>query len=268
MLILGSGGAQPPPRPGCSCKVCEEARAKGIPYYRTGPSLYLPVQNILFDVPEEVRSQLNREGIGPVRHVFISHWHPDHTLGIRVFEQMNHNWTLKAPKKSILYISKETEDNIGNRLLPGIIPLYERRGIMEVRHVKEGETIEFGNLGVTPYRFPESDTFLYRLRQGRKVAIYAPCDVRNFPIKEELMRPDLLIIHLGYFKEIVPPEVDIAEDSFDDDLETLQKLGARRTIFMHIEELWGRSHDDYRRMQRKLTKYNVAFAYDGMMVQI
>lgn len=77
LLILGSGGCQPPPRPGCMCRVCKEARDKGIPYYRTGPSLYLPEQNILFDIPEDLREQLNREKIGYVKHVFISHWHPD-----------------------------------------------------------------------------------------------------------------------------------------------------------------------------------------------
>jgi hypothetical protein len=42
-----SGGAQPPPRPGCDCGVCAEARHKGIPYSRTGPALYLPEHNVL-----------------------------------------------------------------------------------------------------------------------------------------------------------------------------------------------------------------------------
>jgi len=35
--ILGSGGATTTPRPGCMCRVCVEARAKGVPYARTDP---------------------------------------------------------------------------------------------------------------------------------------------------------------------------------------------------------------------------------------
>jgi phosphoribosyl 1,2-cyclic phosphate phosphodiesterase len=38
--ILGSGGALTTPKPGCSCRVCVEAREKGIPYSRSGPSVF------------------------------------------------------------------------------------------------------------------------------------------------------------------------------------------------------------------------------------
>jgi phosphoribosyl 1,2-cyclic phosphate phosphodiesterase len=34
--FLGSGGAVPTPRPGCECRICAEARLKGVPYSRTG----------------------------------------------------------------------------------------------------------------------------------------------------------------------------------------------------------------------------------------
>jgi len=268
LLIVGSGGAQPPPRPGCVCRVCKEARAKGIPYYRTGPSLYVPDQNILFDAPEDIREQLNREKIGHIKHVFVSHWHPDHTMGIRIFEQMNYSFGLKPPKKSILYISKETASNLKRQLLPSFIPLYERRKIIEVRNIEEGERTEFGNLEITPYTLPKSDTFLYKFNEGKKVAVYAPCDMRGFPMKEDLMDPDVLILHLGYFKELVPRGIDLGEYSFDEDLQTIKKLRAKKTVFTHIEEVWRRSYDDYKRMEDQLREYNIEFAYDGMIIKL
>ena len=272
LLILGSGGCQPPPRTGCVCRVCQEARAKGIPYYRTGPSLYLPEQNILFDIPEDIREQLNHEKIGHVKHVFLSHWHPDHTMGIRIFEQMNYSFGLNPSKKSILYISKETADKLKNQLLPSFIPLYERRKIIEVRNIREGEAIEFENLEVTPYTIPKRDTFIFKFRQGEKVAIYAPCDIRNFPIIEDLMKPDVIILHLGYFKELVTSTFILRygdeEESFDENLQTIKRLGAKKAVFTHIEEAWKKSYDDYKRMENQLREFNVEFAYDGMMIKI
>jgi phosphoribosyl 1,2-cyclic phosphate phosphodiesterase len=269
LLILGSGGAQPPPRPGCKCNVCVEAREKGIPYYRTGPSLYLPKENILFDLPEEIREQLNREKIGHVEHVFLSHWHPDHSMGIRLFEQMNYNFHLKPSTTSTLYISKETEHNLGIQLLPSYIPLYTRRKIIELKYLTDGNPIFIGDIAITPYSLPNSDTFIYTLEEEDKKVIYAPCDIRHFPIRDELMNPNLLILHLGFFEELVPDGILYEqEDSFEEDLVTIDRLNAKKTLFMHIEEAWGKSYDDYKRMEKELRRYRIEFAYDGMVIQI
>jgi phosphoribosyl 1,2-cyclic phosphate phosphodiesterase len=64
--FLGSGGAFPPPRPGCDCRVCREARERGVPYGRGGPSLFVHGPDILFDTPEEIRDLLVRAGVGRV----------------------------------------------------------------------------------------------------------------------------------------------------------------------------------------------------------
>jgi phosphoribosyl 1,2-cyclic phosphate phosphodiesterase len=58
------------------------------------------------------------------------------------------------------------------------------------------------------------------------------------------------------------------EDSFQEDLETIKKLGAMKTVFMHIEEAWGKSYDDYKRLEADLTSLNIEFAYDGMRINI
>ena len=59
--FLGTGGAVTTPRPTCSCPVCVEARERGVPYSRTGPSLFLHGWNVLFDTPEESKEQLNAQ---------------------------------------------------------------------------------------------------------------------------------------------------------------------------------------------------------------
>ena len=92
LVILGSGGATTVPRPGCSCRVCSEARVKGIPYARSSASMYVTDINLLFDTPEEICSQLNRARINDLDYIFYTHWHPDHTLGMRVVERMYKFW--------------------------------------------------------------------------------------------------------------------------------------------------------------------------------
>ena len=81
------------PRPGCHCAMCDEAREKGVPYARRGPSVFVHGPDILFDTPEDIAVSLNESGIDRVRACFYSHWHPDHVMGRRVFEQMN--WNLR-----------------------------------------------------------------------------------------------------------------------------------------------------------------------------
>lgn len=50
--FLGTGGAITTPRPGCACRVCAEARVKGVPYSRTGPSVFIHGPDVLIDTPE------------------------------------------------------------------------------------------------------------------------------------------------------------------------------------------------------------------------
>ncbi|MBI2846110.1 MAG: hypothetical protein HYX86_06160, partial [Chloroflexi bacterium] len=78
--ILGSGGAITTPKPGCFCRVCVPAREKGVPYSRTGPSLFVHGPDVLIDTPEEIKQQLNRSRVKQIRAAFYSHWHPDHTM--------------------------------------------------------------------------------------------------------------------------------------------------------------------------------------------
>ena len=87
--ILGSGGAVTIPRPGCRCRVCVEARERGEPYARTGPSVFVHGPDVLIDTPEESKQQLNRSTVTRIGAGLYSHWHPDHTAGRRVWEARN-----------------------------------------------------------------------------------------------------------------------------------------------------------------------------------
>lgn len=95
--FLGTGGAITTPRPGCDCRICAQAREKGLPYARTGPSVFVHGPDVLIDTPEEIKNQLNRSRVTRIGACFYSLWHPDHTMGRRVWEA-NYDWRHWPPQ--------------------------------------------------------------------------------------------------------------------------------------------------------------------------
>src|SRR5436305_11075987 len=87
--FLGSGGAIPTPRPLCSCRICTQARELGVPYARSGPSVFIHGPDVLIDTPGEIVDQLNRSSVERIAACLYSHWHPDHTMGRHVFSTIN-----------------------------------------------------------------------------------------------------------------------------------------------------------------------------------
>lgn len=90
--IIGSGGCVSTPKPCCSCSVCTEAREKGFPYARTGCSLFIEDGKVLIDTTEDINYALNHGNIDQVNYVLYSHMDPDHTMGMRLFEQLKMDW--------------------------------------------------------------------------------------------------------------------------------------------------------------------------------
>ena len=287
LIILGSGGATTIPRPGCQCKICTEARAKGIPYTRSGPSLFIPDINLLFDTPEEIAVQLNREKIKTVDYICYTHWHPDHTLGMRIIERMNKFWLAacvkgeKPWKKVTIYALTEVTNDIKAIKNKGgsFFDYYEKLGLVTVTGLENGKPTKIRDFEIVPFKvisgYRQVSTVYLIENEGKRV-IYAPCDVKPFPSDKRLEEADLLIMG-GNFSEgplkngIIIPEDNILRRelySFREILSLIRKISAKRTLIVHIEEEWGKSFDDYKKLEEKYRGYNFQFAYDGMKIKL
>ena len=86
-IIIGSGGCVCLPKPLCQCRICVEARQKGGRYKRCGCALYFEDASLLVDTPEDIAYALNAADIRSVERVLYTHRNPDHTLGMRIYEQ-------------------------------------------------------------------------------------------------------------------------------------------------------------------------------------
>ena len=61
LIILGSAGVGVIPKPGCECKVCKEAKERGIPHARlTQSSMFIEDIRLLFDTPLTVPIALSK----------------------------------------------------------------------------------------------------------------------------------------------------------------------------------------------------------------
>lgn len=274
--LLGTGGVTPIPKPCCNCELCNEAREKGIIDYQTGPSMFVYDDNILFDTPEEIRLQLNREKIEKVENIILTHWHPDHTQGIRIVEQINFNHIKgeAEPYPINLFIAKKQLEQFKKFGCGNMLSYYESRGVIKIIYLEHKQTIKFKNVMITPYYISKTEGYYFLIEDNKnaKKVIYAPCEYHELNVYSELNNIDMLIAHCLYFEnKEIGSGVDYSdtEDSFEKMLKDSNKMGAKKIAITHIEEAFQLNIEQLNNAVRKYYRnYNVEFAKDGRIFEL
>jgi phosphoribosyl 1,2-cyclic phosphate phosphodiesterase len=276
--IIGSGGCVAIPKPLCKCIVCREAREKGRPYSRFGCSLFLEDLNLLIDTPEDIVHGLNSANIGQVDSVLFSHMDPDHILGMRIFEHLRLNWFEVAEGKEctnpINVFAMEhvmTDINSVGSKLGSYFDYYEKVRNLIKRNVVENR-IYLKDIKITLVRACSATVFVFE--QNDKKVIYAPCDVKPFPESDIFKNTDVMIIGNtivgGILKDgyILKKENNIFPELFTmKEIENLKdKYNIKKVIITHLEEDWGKSYDDYLKLEKQYE--GISFAYDGMKLEV
>jgi len=105
--------------------------------------------------------------------------------------------------------------------------------------------------------------------------VYAPCDIKPFPEhRNEVQQADLLVIQPGIFEKGLKHGFRYLADhisrttlyTFEQTLDLAARLHAKRIVFVHLEEYWNRSYDDYRALETN--DQRLRFAYDGMQLTV
>lgn len=239
--------------------------------------------NLLFDTPEEVSSQQNRDRINTIDYIFYTHWHPDHTLGMRIVERMHKFWLGmfvrgEKPKKrvKVCALGKVMEDLKAIRNKDGsFLGFYEKLDLIETIELESEKTLKIKNFKITPFEVQTTYNIstVFLIQENNKRAVYAPCDVKPFPENPKLENLDLLIIGSfhpeGPLKEgiTIPQNNPLRKELFSlkEIQELAQKLNAKKTIMTHIEEEWGKTYDEYKKLEKE---FNLKFAHDGMKIKI
>ncbi|MBU2550589.1 MAG: hypothetical protein KKB20_19430 [Proteobacteria bacterium] len=280
LTVLGSGGCMVIPKPLCRCRVCEEARTKGEPYRRTGPSAYIREAGLLIDAPAEIAYQLNRSKVPAVERMILTHLDPDHIEGLRVVEQITldfRTWEAYPDKRIQLFVPRGQADRLGRlqSQYGSLIEYYQRQGFIDCRVFDERTRI--GPLDVTalPVRRPDQTAYVLVFEMDGRRLVYAPCDLKPFPEERpEVHRADLLVIQPGLFENglrhgFVYPEDHVSRTTLytmGQTLKLARRIEAREVLFVHLEEYWNRSYDDYLTLETDLD--GARFAYDGLCVRV
>jgi phosphoribosyl 1,2-cyclic phosphate phosphodiesterase len=236
--------------------------------------MFLPQIGLLFDTPEDVRQQLIREDIETVKHVILTHWHPDHTHGLRVLEQINWNFAESAPfgEKINVYISSQQREWFTKYSFGGFLDFYEKRGMIKVIIIEDKKPIFIDNFKITPYLIEYTKGFYFLLEKDGKKAIYVPCEYHHFIPDKAIKGIDLFIPHnLFWENKAISPRLNapVDEDSFEEMLKHADEFEAKKIVFTHIEESFQLDHATLNhKMKEYYPGHNIEAAYDGMLIDI
>lgn len=115
---------------------------------------------------------------------------------------------------------------------------------------------------------------IFIISSNSKKIIYAPCDVKPFPKSEKFHGADVLIIGNTIVGDtlkdgfVLNKDNPLRQELFTlDEIDTIRKqYGIKEVFITHLEEIWGKTYDDYRDLEKELNL--IYFAYDGLKIQL
>jgi len=225
-------------------------------------------------------SLLNRSPIRRVDYLTFTHLDPDHVEGFRVVEQLAldfRSWRAYPRKQICLLLPEQLSVSVREiRSQYGpVVDFYQESGF--VRLTVFQDKVQIGDVDITaiPVGRGSQFTFIYVFEKSGRKVVYAPCDIKPFPEhRNEVQQADLLIIQPGIFEgglkhSFKYPANHISRTTlytYEQTLDLAARLGAKRVVFVHLEEYWNRSYDDYRALESK--NQRIRFAYDGMQLTV
>ena len=286
LTVLGSGGNSPIPTPTCGCRVCERARTDGIPHARHGNSLYVEELSAMVDAPEFVFENLERGGVADLKYVLLTHWHPDHSAGLRVVQSRSMERMFAEAEFGLVDAARADRPTLVTtrwvyertcELYDGLRHYVEDVGFADVQFLEEdplsagGVTVEAVPYSLSGDGDPDATAFV--LEDGASTVVLATDDARHLREADLPSAVDLAVFECGYFPETpdgtpILTEADEAilggELTHAEVLERIERLDPDRTVLTEIEHLYARTHDDYRELEAGYD--GVEFAHDGLTV--
>jgi len=246
IVLIGTGGSEGIPVPGCNCPVCNEARLYKF-LRRSTASMIITNYGTTITVDMSLETSSYTEELY-IDAVLVTHWHHDHIAGLYKFRWGGAPVDLFAPKGNA---DPEITRYPGN---------------MRVHFVKPLETVYVGDFTITPFKLNHTvETMGYLIRLGRN-SIAILYDTKGLPSEtEEFLKKNntrIALIDATYG----PGFQGEKHNNIDEAVEIGMSIGAEKIVLVHI------SHHNL--PYSKLVKYvnskwnNVIVSHDGMIINL
>ena len=224
LKLLGSGDAAGMPLYGCDCQRCVMARANLS--YRRGPACaLLEVDDKRYLIDAGLMDISDKFPASTLDGIILTHFHPDHVQGL-----LHLRWGTGS--RIPVYCPPDST---------GCADLFKHPGILDFQVQRKYQTIQLGELKITPVPLIHSKpTFGYLMQhEDRQIAYLV--DTKGLPPKvEELLQTSQL--ETVVIDTSSPPGVDNRNhNNLDDTLLLHQRIGPKKTIMTHINhdfDLW------------------------------
>ncbi|MDW8569065.1 MBL fold metallo-hydrolase [Staphylococcus shinii] len=249
---------------------------------RTGPAIYIHDLQLLIDTSEDIFYQLRRSQIYDIKYGLYSHWHPDHTMGLRIWETLNYDFINKIPqsKMSKIYITKQQKADFKKYLGHwDHLNYLSEIGVIEKEVLENNSTINIKDVSIEWVQLAEEIAFGFYIIANTQRILIIPDEIKNYKPSQKVKEVDVAILPFGS-NEVNPVTHErileagildgLGETRFDESVALAREINTKHTYFTHIEatESLNKSQLMMLEQQLKQSGLDVTIAYDGLIIQI
>lgn len=250
--------------------------------HRTGPAIYIHDLQLLIDTSEDIFYQLRRSEIYDIKYGIYSHWHPDHTMGIRIWETLNFDFINKVPqsKKSKIILTEQHVNDFKKYFGHwDHLNYLGDLGVIEKEIIPNNGQIKIGETTIEWIQLAEDIAFGFYITTSTLRILIIPDEIKGYHPIEKLKNVDVAILPFGS-NEVNPVTKErihengmlaaLGEITFQESVTIAREINATHTYFTHIEatENLNETHIEQLEQQLKEEGLLTTIAYDGLQITI
>lgn len=250
--------------------------------HRTGPAIYIHDLQLLIDTSEDIFYQLRRSEIYDIKYGIYSHWHPDHTMGIRIWETLNFDFINKVPqsKKSKIILTEQHVNDFKKYFGHwDHLNYLGDLGVIEKEIIPNNGQIKIGETTIEWIQLAEDIAFGFYITTSTLRILIIPDEIKGYHPIEKLKNVDVAILPFGS-NEVNPVTKEqihengmlaaLGEITFQESVTIAREINATHTYFTHIEatENLNETHIEQLEQQLKQEGLLTTIAYDGLQITI